>query len=493
MADAPSSTSNRPKAALGALRPFVPYALHYKGRIAAAMGALLVASAATLVLPIAVRRVVDHGFSEGSGYLVNAYFVALIGVVAALALASAPRYYFVVTLGERVVADLRADGCSPTLTRLDPAFFDASQSGELVSPPHRGRHASSSRPSGLSARSRCATSCCSPAPSRMMVVTSPKLSALVLIAIPVIVLPLVLVGPRACARRSRAAQDTLATPRPMRPRRSARCAPCRRSAPSGSRWPLRRRGRRTPIGAARPPSRRAPILTGIAIFLVFGERRRGAVVRRAGRDRRAHDGRHAIAVRALRGVRRRRAGRLTEVWSEISQAAGAAETPRRDSGRTPAIARAGEPASVARAAARRGRLRGRPLRLSGAPGGARALRACHVSGQRRARRSPSSGRRAPASRPCFSCCCASTTRRRARVLVDGVHSATRSRRDCARRLALVPQEPAIFARQRRRQYPLRPPGAAMAEVCAGPRAWPHADAFIRACPRATRRRSASAA
>jgi len=92
MADAPSSTSNRPKAALGALRPLVPYALHYKGRIAAAIGALLVAAAATLVLPVAVRRVVDHGFSEGSGYLVNAYFEVLILVVAALALASALRY-----------------------------------------------------------------------------------------------------------------------------------------------------------------------------------------------------------------------------------------------------------------------------------------------------------------------------------------------------------------------------------------------------------------
>src|SRR3954465_10407018 len=70
MADAPSPASTRSRAALGALRPLVPFAFRYKGRIGAALGALVIASAATLVLPIAVRRVVDHGFSGGSGYLV---------------------------------------------------------------------------------------------------------------------------------------------------------------------------------------------------------------------------------------------------------------------------------------------------------------------------------------------------------------------------------------------------------------------------------------
>src|SRR3954463_14068547 len=113
MADDSSSTSARPRAALGALKPLLPFALRYKGRIATALGALVVASAATLVLPIAVRRgggpgvsavrrVVDHGFSAGSGYLIDAYFEVLILVVAVLALASALRYYFVVTIGERV-------------------------------------------------------------------------------------------------------------------------------------------------------------------------------------------------------------------------------------------------------------------------------------------------------------------------------------------------------------------------------------------------------
>ena len=58
---------------------------------------------------MAVRRVIDVGFSGGEQQLANSYFILLIGVVAVLALASSARFYLVMTLGERVVADLRAD------------------------------------------------------------------------------------------------------------------------------------------------------------------------------------------------------------------------------------------------------------------------------------------------------------------------------------------------------------------------------------------------
>src|SRR3712207_669558 len=131
MADFPEG-SNRPKAALGALKPLVPYALAYKGRIMAALAALMVASGATLVVPIAVRRVVDFGFSDQGRTYIDAYFALLLVVVAVLALASALRYYLVITLGERVVADLRS-AVFRHLTSLDPAFFDQTRSGEIVS------------------------------------------------------------------------------------------------------------------------------------------------------------------------------------------------------------------------------------------------------------------------------------------------------------------------------------------------------------------------
>ena len=75
---------------------------------------------------------IDFGFSDANAGLIRAYFLAMIGVVAVLALASGARYYLVMTLGERVVADLRAD-LFTHLTRLDPSFFDAEKTGDIAS------------------------------------------------------------------------------------------------------------------------------------------------------------------------------------------------------------------------------------------------------------------------------------------------------------------------------------------------------------------------
>jgi ATP-binding cassette subfamily B protein len=206
MADLPQGP-HRPKAALGALKPLVPYGLAYRGRIAAALAALMVASGATLVVPIAVRRVVDFGFSDQGRDYIDAYFALLMVVVGVLALASALRYYLVITLGERVVADVRS-AVFRHLTSLDPAFFDRTRSGEIVS-----------RLTADTTQVKAAFGVTISIALRnvflflgavtLMIVTSPKLSALVLLAIPVIVLPLVFSG-RAVRRRSRAAQDRLA-------------------------------------------------------------------------------------------------------------------------------------------------------------------------------------------------------------------------------------------------------------------------------------------
>ena len=197
MADFPQG-STRPKAALGALKPLVPYGLAYKGRIAAALAALMVASGATLVVPIAVRRVVDFGFSDQGRAYIGAYFALLIVVVGVLAVASAFRYYLVITLGERVVADLRS-AVFRHLTSLDPAFFDQTKSGEIVS-----------RLTADTTQVKAAFGVTISIALRnvflflgavtLMIITSPKLSALVLLAIPVIVLPLVFSG-RAVRRR----------------------------------------------------------------------------------------------------------------------------------------------------------------------------------------------------------------------------------------------------------------------------------------------------
>jgi len=207
-ADAPAVESKRRfGATLGPLRPLLPYGLRYKRTIALAFAALLLASGATLTLPAAVRGMIDHGFSADSAGTVNAYFAAMIGVAATLALASATRYYFVMTLGERVVADLRAD-LFGHLAALDAAFYDTAKTGELLSRLTADTTLLKSA-FGSSASIALRNVFMFVGAVIMMFATSPKLAGLALAAIPVIVLPLIASG-RSVRKRSKLAQDTLA-------------------------------------------------------------------------------------------------------------------------------------------------------------------------------------------------------------------------------------------------------------------------------------------
>ena len=83
-------SEGRDKAPLGALRPLIPFAAAYRGRILAAFISLLAASCATLTVPIAMRRVIDHGFSPEGHSVIDAYFMALLGVVAISVITESP-------------------------------------------------------------------------------------------------------------------------------------------------------------------------------------------------------------------------------------------------------------------------------------------------------------------------------------------------------------------------------------------------------------------
>jgi ATP-binding cassette, subfamily B, bacterial len=195
------------RASLRPLASLLPYVKRYRGRAMAAFAALVIAALTTLIVPIAVRRMIDFGFTARGVELIDSYFLVMIAVVALLALASASRYYLVTTLGERVVADLRGDVFAH-LTSLSADFFDTAKTGEVISRLTADTtQIKAAVGSSLSVALRnlvlfVGASC-------MMVVTSPRLSLFVLGAIPVIVLPLYAFG-RAVRRRSRFAQDTLA-------------------------------------------------------------------------------------------------------------------------------------------------------------------------------------------------------------------------------------------------------------------------------------------
>ena len=164
MPSASDDVSKAPRPSLRALTSLAPYALAHRAQIAGAIPTLVIASAATLAVPLAVRRTIDYGFSNSNAVFIREYFLGLIGVVAVLALASGARSYLVITLGERVVAELRSD-LFAHLTRLDPGFFDAEKTGEIAS--RLSADTTQLKATfGASASSRCATPSCSSGRSR---------------------------------------------------------------------------------------------------------------------------------------------------------------------------------------------------------------------------------------------------------------------------------------------------------------------------------------
>jgi len=185
----------------------VPFIARYKARVFAAFVALTVAAAVTLAVPVALRRVIDFGFSGENLKMINLYFAVMILVVAALAIASAMRFYLVTWLGERVVVDLRT-AVFDQLTKLSLSFYETTRTGEILSRLTADTTQIKSA-FGVSASIALRNLFLLVGAVTMMVLTSPKLSGLVLLAIPAIVLPLVLFG-RWVRRFSRDAQDALA-------------------------------------------------------------------------------------------------------------------------------------------------------------------------------------------------------------------------------------------------------------------------------------------
>jgi ATP-binding cassette subfamily B protein len=310
------------KAKLRPLRLLVPFIMRYRGRVAAAVVALFIAAVTTLVVPVAVRRMIDFGFDAEHIGLIDQYFGVMIVVAAVLALASASRYYLVTTLGERVVADLRA-AVFRHLVSLSAPFFDTARTGELTSRLTADTtQIKSAVGSSLSVALRNLVLFLGSV--TMMVVTSPKLSGFVLAAIPLIVLPLVAFG-RAVRRRSRAAQDTLADASAY----AAELIGAVRTLQAFTNEPLAS-GRfadavERAYSAAIQSTKARAVLTAIIIFLASGS---VVVILWAG----AQDviagaitaGRLSqfvlFAVFASSAL-----GQLSEVWGELSQAAGSAE------------------------------------------------------------------------------------------------------------------------------------------------------------------------
>lgn len=192
------------------LRPLanlVPYVMRYKAHVAAALLFLTIAAGTTLSLPLAVRSMVDNGFTREDSGFIDSYFYALFAIAAVLALSSALRYYFVIWLGERVVADLRRDVFTHIAT-LSAGFFDTARTGELVSRLTADTTQIKSA-AGATASMALRNIVLMIGAVGMMIYTSVSLSLIVLVVIPLIVLPIFAFG-RNVRRKARQAQDRLA-------------------------------------------------------------------------------------------------------------------------------------------------------------------------------------------------------------------------------------------------------------------------------------------
>lgn len=179
----------------------------YGRAIAGALISLVFAAAATLGIGVAIRRIVDMGFSSEQSTFMDSYFLALLLVATILAVATFGRFYLVSWLGERVVADIR-DAVYSRVIGLSPAFFELTKSGEIISRLTTDTTLIQTI-IGSSASVALRNLLLLVGGIALLIFTSPKLTALVLIVVPFVVIPIILFG-RRVRILSRQSQDRIA-------------------------------------------------------------------------------------------------------------------------------------------------------------------------------------------------------------------------------------------------------------------------------------------
>ena len=190
-----------------ALARLWPYMRRYRGRLTFALLALLVAAAAGLALPVGVRLVIDRGFSAQDTAAIDRHFLVLFAIAVALALFSALRFYLVTWLGERVVADVR-DAVYAHVLRLGPAFFEVTRSGEVLSRLTTDTTLVQSI-AGVNLSITLRGIVTLVGALVMLTLTSPRLTGIILLVIPLVLVPVLVFG-RRVRRLTREAQDRLA-------------------------------------------------------------------------------------------------------------------------------------------------------------------------------------------------------------------------------------------------------------------------------------------
>ena len=189
------------------LRAALPYLRPYAVQITAALACLLIASMAALAMPVAIRYVIDYGFSGEHASTINRYFLSLLVLGVVFAVFAGLRHYTVMWIGERFVADLRRRVFEHVIL-LDPRFFETTSTGEVLS--------------RLTTDTTLVQTVCGAGMSIalrslvmligaliMLFVTSPRLTSMIFLLLPLVVLPVLVYG-RKVRKLSRLSQDRVA-------------------------------------------------------------------------------------------------------------------------------------------------------------------------------------------------------------------------------------------------------------------------------------------
>ncbi len=472
-----TEVSNRPKgSSLRPLREIIPFIRPYWRVLLLALVALLVGAGALLGLPIALRYVVDFGIAGKDPAQINRYFLYLLGVAILFGTFAAARMYLVNWLGERVVADIR-QAVYRRILRLDPAFFEITKTGEVLSRITTDTTLIQAIAGvGLSIALRNIIQLAGSIV--MLAITSPRLTGMILLLVPAVVIPLIVIG-RRVRGLSRTAQDRVADS-------SGMAGEILNAIQTVQAFTMEEfQGRRfgtaveASFDAAIRRARASALLTGVSVVALFGAI---TVV--------LWIGSHAVLEGQITGGQLGQfllyamfvaasAASLSEVWSEVQRAAGAMERLMELLKAEPRITIPREP--LALPPRREGSIRfdnvsfcypSRP--------GSPALQDFSLTispGERVAFVGPSGAGKSTT----FQLLLRFYDLAGGRIFVDGVDIAQARPEDVRARIGVVPQETVIFGATARENIRFGRPEATDEEIEAAARA-AAADEFIRALP-----------
>lgn len=475
MARSPKVIADRPTTRrIGALRALWPFVRPYRPLLAGALAALLVTAGISLILPVAVRRIVD-GFDLGAR-LLDQYFIAALGIAALLALGTALRYALVTRLGERVVADIR-QAVFGRVIGLSPAFYEQVMTGEIISRITTdttlilsviGSTVSLALRQMLVAAGGMA----------MLLLTSAKLTGLMLLIVPVVLVPIIGLG-RRLRGLSRENQDWIAASAGSASESLLAAQTVQAfTAENASRAAFADVTERSFASAARRIRVRA-VMTAAVILLIFsgviGVLWIGARDVRAGTMSVGELVQFVIYSIMVAGS----VGALSEIWGELQRAAGATERLGELLATEDALADPPAPVPLPRPVRGQIDLADVTFRYPSRPDAA-ALDHVTLSirpGETVALVGPSGAGKTTIVQMILRF----WDPQAGSVAIDGIDLRRMARADFRRAIALVPQDPVIFATTARENIRFGQPDATDAQVEAAARA-ANAHDFLAALP-----------